>query len=108
MIYYQNMVAKPYSLYNYLDYYGFSSNQQKAALEKLMRQASIISPHESFQDKFPSRGNHKELINDILEFVKLTQAHFTIRTGSQERWQVKPTPWMEKNKEKNAPIQRPL
>jgi hypothetical protein len=35
-----------------------------------MRQASIISPHESFQDKFPSRGNHKELINDILEFVK--------------------------------------
>lgn len=101
LIYYQNMVAKPYSLYNYLDYYGFSSNQQKAALEKLMRQASIISPHESFQDKFPPRGNHKELINDILEFVKLTQAHFTIRTGSQERWQVKPTPWMEKNKEKN-------
>jgi hypothetical protein len=100
-IYYKNMVVKSFSFYDCLDYYGFSSDQQKAALEKLMRQASIILPNESFQDKFPIRNNYEELINDILEFVKLTQAHFTIRTGSQERWEVKPSNWMEKNKEES-------
>jgi len=101
VIYYKNMVVRSYSFYDCLDYYGFSSDQQKVALEKLMQQASIILPHESLQDKFPPRNNYKELINDILEFVKLTQAHFTIRTGSQERWEVRPANWMEKNKEKS-------
>ena len=100
----QQETLKTYSLYNYLENNGFfssSSNHQKVALEKLLRQASIISQHESFQDKFPPRDNHKELINDIIDFVKLTQANFTVRTGSQERWQVKPMPWMETNKENN-------
>jgi hypothetical protein len=85
------------SLYNTLNYYGFANQQQKDALENLMRQASIISPRESFQDRFPKRHDYNELVHDILEFVKLTQMYFVIRNGAQERWEIKPQRWMEED-----------
>jgi hypothetical protein len=93
------VMTKHYSLYNILDYYGFSTIEQKQALESLMRQASILAPSESIQDKFPNRLEYNDLVKDILEFVKLTQQYFTVRSGYQERWEVNPQEWMLKNQE---------
>ena len=100
---YQNKyrMTKIYSLYNTLNDYGFSTKEQKAILENLMQQASILAPGESIQAKFPNKYNYDDLVVDILEFVKLTQKYFTIRSGNQERWEIKPHEWMMKNKAEN-------
>ena len=101
LYHYQSKNMKTYSLYDTLDNYGFSTIEQKEAIENLMHRSSIIAMDESLQDKFPVRHDYKELVKDILEFVKLTQEHLTIRTGSQERWEVKPPEWMMQNIEEN-------
>ena len=100
---YQNRhkMTNIYSIYHILSDYGFSSPKQKQALEELMRQAAIISPSQSLQDKFPNRATYQELAQDILEFVNLTQQYFTIRAGYQERWEIKPPSWMLKNQAAN-------
>lgn len=98
--YYKKPSAK-YSLYKALDSYGFSSKGQKDALEDLMRQACILQPTQTIKDIFPNRDNYEDLVTDLLEFLKLTQKHFTIRTGHQERWEILHPEWMSINKDKN-------
>jgi hypothetical protein len=93
-----------YSLYDALDYYGFSTEEQKMALESLMQQASILGSTESIHDKFPSRENYDRFVEDIIEFVEQTQQHFVIRTGNQERWEVKPHEWMEHHQSENSKL----
>ncbi len=99
---------KTYSLYKILDRYGFSTKEQKAALENLMHQASILTPIQSLQDKFQTKHTFDELVYDALEFVKLTQKHFTIRSGHQERWEIKPSNWMTKNQSENLLLLKTL
>ncbi len=101
-------MIRTYALYDILDLYGITTKLQKEALENLMRQAAIISPNQSWQDKFPIRQFYPELVKDILEFVLLIQTHFTIRTGYQERWEIKPAAWMLKNQEANFSYLRTL
>lgn len=95
------MAIKKYSIYNALDYYGFSTKEQKKSLESLMQKASILAPGQKLGDKFPTRHEYKELVKDILEFVTLCQRHFTIRSGYQERWEVKHPAWTHKNQREN-------
>ena len=88
-----------HSLWNVLDYYGFNEPQQKQSLELIMKKAGIIKPNETFMSLFPKRDNSDQLFQDVLHFVELTQKHFTIRSGAQERWEVQPTAWMIDNKD---------
>lgn len=90
-----------YSLYRELDKYGFTSDSTKNSLESLMHQASILKHNESFQDIFPNRDNYNDLALDMLNFVKMTQKHFTVRSGHQERWEITPSQWMLDNYESN-------
>lgn len=90
-----------YSLYKELAKYGFTSDSTKNSLESLMHQASILKPNESFQDLFPNRDNYNDLALDMLNFVKMTQKHFTVRSGHQERWEITPSQWMLDNYESN-------
>jgi hypothetical protein len=71
--------------------YGFSSAAQQDALIYLMQQSGIETDQLLNQKVY----NHIELAEKILEFVRLTQANFTIRTGKQERWDVQPQDWMK-------------
>jgi hypothetical protein len=107
---YQNKykMTKIYSLYNTLNDYGFSSQEQKDALEHLMQQASILAPGQSIQDKFQNKHNYEDLAADILEFVQLTQKYFTIRSGNQERWEIIPHEWMTKNEPENFQLLKTL
>ena len=101
----QNYLKKgKYNLYSELDCYEFTSKEQKDALEHLMHEASILAKNETFEDKFPARDNFDDLAKDIVEFAYLSQKHFTIRTGTQERWEVQPHAWMINNKEQNLKI----
>ena len=90
------------SLWDVLDYYGFSKPQQKQSLEFIMKKAGIIKPTETFMTVFPKRDNTSLLFQDVLHFVELTQKYFTIRTGNQERWEVQPTAWMTENIDESA------
>ncbi len=88
-------MTKNYSLYKTLADYVFSSEEQKAALADLMRQAPILQPSQSIKDKFPNQDHYDN--SDILNFVQLTQEYFTISSAHQERWEVKPHVWMSEN-----------
>lgn len=98
--FYSSTFANSYSLYKTLDYYGYSNDDQKRALENLMQYAGILSYNQSFEDHYPIKNSYDGLLRDILNFVQQTQKHFILRTGKQERWEVKVTDWMEQNKEK--------
>ena len=91
--------ATDYSLYKTLDFYGFPDNAQKEALENLMRYASILPENQTINDLYPPRNTEVELLKDILSFVKQLQKHFVIRSGNQERWEVKANTWTQENKE---------
>src|ERR1700722_18858242 len=95
--YWNHKQMHPNSLWEILDYYGFNSPVQKKSLEFLMKKADIIKPTETFTTLFPKRDNVNLLFKDVLNFVELTQQHFTVRSGAQERWEVQPAKWMEKD-----------
>jgi len=86
------------SLGNLLDHYGYQHPDQKKALEYLCHEASILSRGQSFQDLFPPRKEKSELLQDLIDFVYITQKHFLLRSGTQERWEVKPAEWMHAQK----------
>lgn len=96
---YRRTPPQPDSLWGALDHYGFKQVEQKEALEFLMQKSGIIQPQQSFREAFPTRSNQSLLLKDILALVGSTQEKFTIRTGTQERWEVSPTRWMEENRE---------
>ncbi len=89
----------PNSLWDVLDYYGLNQPEQKEALQFIMQKAGIIKPTSSFMSTFPKRNNTSLLFKDILSFVELTQKHFTIRSGTQERWEIAPPQWTQENQE---------
>ncbi|MGI9215168.1 MAG: hypothetical protein ACR2HS_05970 [Gammaproteobacteria bacterium] len=82
----------PNSLYAVLDYYGFDSPAQKAALRYLMQQAGINNPDFLLEHQV---ADQTELSKLILTLVRETQSKFTIRTGNQERWEVETSTWMK-------------
>lgn len=86
------------SLWNLLGHYGYQHPDQKKALEHLCHEAGILSSGQSFQDRFPIRKEKSELLQDLIDFVQITQKHFLLRSGIQERWEVKPANWMQVQK----------
>ena len=89
------------SFTNYLSHYGFDDLNKRRALENLMRRADIIKPLESLASHFPPRHNSASLMFDILKFVKDTQEKFTVRSGTQERWDVKAADWTVEHRDAN-------
>ena len=89
--------TKTYSLYKILDLYGYTQDSQKSALTYLMQQAEIIPTNQTFQEFFPTREKFEDLAKDIVSFVRLTQKHFTIRSGTQERWEIEAPSWLKQN-----------
>jgi hypothetical protein len=91
----QRTLSLPNSLYATLDYYGFKSTPQKDALRFLLKESGIkntddlLDAHTTSQDALSKK---------ILTFVTLTQEHFTIRSGNQERWDVQTPTWMKNPK----------
>lgn len=79
----------PKNLIESFDLYGFTSPEQKEALAQLFNFASI-----SGQEK------PEHIIIDILNMVKATQEKFTIRKGTQERWEICARSWMVQNQAK--------
>lgn len=94
----QQALCMQESLWQVLDSYGFNEKQKKS-LEFLMRESGIIGEKESFDDLFPKRHNNDLLFKDVIDFVKLTQRHFTVRKAGEERWHLKPKDWMERNRD---------
>lgn len=78
-------LSYPRSLNAALDYYGFGTNAQKQALRYLMKQAGVNNVDALLDTR---AVNQAQLIKSILTFVRETQEKFTIRTGTQERWEV--------------------
>lgn len=97
-----------FSLFDVLSKYGFSSEEQKQALQRLMQEANILSANQSIQEKFPVETNYQDLAADIIKFVKFTQDKFTVRKGHQERWEIIPHTWMEENIQDNLGYLRTL
>lgn len=85
---------KGLSLWDALDHYGYEQAYQKDALDYLCHEAHILPEGQSLKEHFPKRQNRDELLSDIIEFVKLTQSHFWMRSKTTERWEVKPKGWM--------------
>jgi hypothetical protein len=79
---------------NILDHYGFSSIKQKQAIEFLMLQSGIPQPDVDIIFS-PENEHDEDTLSKLIKFVQLTQKHFTIRTGIQERWEVEATEWMK-------------
>ncbi len=77
--------------------YGFASTEQKETLDNLLQKANIHIDQSQWRDTFSCGKKQSHLIQNLLTLVKETQAKFTVRTGTQERWEVKPLAWMEKN-----------
>jgi hypothetical protein len=100
LIYTNGCLQKPttLSLWNLLDHYGYQRLDQKKALEHLCQEAGILSQEQSFQDRFPQRKEKNDLLQDLTDFVTITQKHFLLRSGTQERWEVKPVNWMQVQK----------
>ncbi len=89
--------GSPQSISAILPYYGFQTPAQKQALVFLMQQASILEPHQSLEDRFPTRKNQDDLLKDLLLFVQSTQKAFTMRQGTQERWEIKAPTWLQEH-----------
>jgi len=87
------------SLNNALNVYGFTKPDQKKALNDLFHQAGVILQRRSYSIPSFFEQNQNLLASDILHLVKMTQCTFTIRKGTQERWETRPLEWMLKNKE---------
>lgn len=86
----------PHNLNAALDYYGFSTSEQKKALRDLMRKAGIKNVDALLVRKAKSPD---ELTRTILALVRETQEKFAIRTGKQERWDVETSDWMKDPKQ---------
>jgi len=93
----KNAAIQPSSLLDTLPYYGFKHETQQQALELLLKKSQALGSEESLSRKFPTRKYPDEVLQDVLQFAAMTQAHLTIRSGQQERWQVKPAAWMKDN-----------
>ena len=57
-----------------------------------MKQSGIQDTDQLLDQKI---SNQSTLAKTLLDFVRLTQDHFTIRSGTQERWDVKTLDWMK-------------
>jgi hypothetical protein len=120
----------PKNLKDCFDLYGFTSPEQKEALTQLFNFASIANGFadkpackpiscppasepslEQKTDQSPTSPSRRigesfeqtkpeQLILDILNMVKATQEKFTIRKGTQERWEICPRSWMVQNQVK--------
>lgn len=92
-LYAQNYANRlPRNLNAALDYYGFKAPEQKQALRFLLQKAGVKDADMLLDSKAEDQN---ALSRSILGFVKETQEKFTIRTGSQERWDVQTSAWMK-------------
>lgn len=91
--------ATLYSFENALDHYGFRDPAKKEDIRKLFELSSLIHPGESFNDAFPPRENLDEFLDDLLKIIEKTQQTFTVRKGTEERWQVTPASWIDGHQE---------
>jgi hypothetical protein len=87
------------SLWNTLDLYGYEKPEQKISLDILLKEAGVLGPTQSLKEYFPKRLEKADLLKDLIQFVKITQEHFSLRLGTKERWEVKPTSWMQEKPE---------
>jgi len=96
-----------FSFSDILDFYEFSTEEKKEALENLLAQANISNENSSFiKEGFSQKKTKQAILSDIIRFVQETQKKFTIRNfkptyKKQERWEITAPCWMEKNKSKN-------
>ncbi len=88
----QPNLSCPKSLWLVLSDYGFKDAQQKQAIEFLLQKSGITDISKLLKHEEKSS---EDVLKNIIEFVELTQKHFTIRTGTQERWDVKESDWMK-------------
>lgn len=91
--------ATLYSFENALDHYGFRDPAKKEDIRKLFELSSLIQPGESLNDAFPPRENLDEFLDDLLKIIEKTQQTFTMRKGTEERWQVTPASWIDGHQE---------
>jgi hypothetical protein len=96
--YYQShrAAATPASVYQLLGHYGYTTEPQKQALLQLIALSGVLGD-QTFYQRFPKRADTTALVSDLLDFVALTQQCLTIRTGTQERWDVATQDWMQQH-----------
>jgi hypothetical protein len=97
-----NLAIHEYSFCNFLKYYGFDTVDKIKALEYLFSKALDKAATFSFNEIYPPRENFNELAKDVYDFLSLTQKNFVVRSGNQERWEVKAPSWIEENTVENT------
>lgn len=85
------------SFLDVLELYGYGHPEDKKALACVMERSGLLTKGQSLEERFPPRSNDQDLIRDVLAFVQQTQEAWVVRKGTQERWEVKPTEWMEES-----------
>jgi len=94
---YQIHSHKKYSLQNAMNFYGFRKPEQKEALNNLLNLSGVSPLNKPYSISNIFKSNQNQLAEDILNLVKITQQRFTIRAGTQERWETQSQEWMLKN-----------
>jgi hypothetical protein len=89
-----------YSLRDALVYYGFCTIAEQGALQEIFQKASIIPDGQPLESLFPANRTANQLAFDMLTMIQETQRTLTVRTGTQERWEIQPQDWMRNDPEK--------
>ncbi len=92
----------PTNLDAVMQLYGWEQPQQRQALRFLIKEAGITKDDHIFDEVVQ---DEQELASKMLWLVSNTQQQFTKRTGSQERWEVKTSDWMQNPKSQAAILQ---
>lgn len=94
---YKQVTTQKFALYNVLDHYGWTTSEQKQALQDLMQKAGILKEGETFKVHYPERETKEELLGDIVDLIDQTQEHFFRRGNDLERWEVTTGKWMSED-----------
>ncbi|MCF8462809.1 MAG: hypothetical protein K9G11_02740 [Rickettsiaceae bacterium] len=102
LILFAALVTKDYNKYtlnNVLNYYGFSSAEQKYALKTLFEKASDNKLNKSWNAFFFEKTTKEDIARRILQMLIIGKSKFSLRDIPKERWEREPLEWMKKDKE---------
>lgn len=86
------------SLNFWLEEYGFSSEEECSAIERLFNLSSIISSEQGWSQIFSKKSQGATLISDLSKITEQVQKKFVIRSHGEERGKVKASKFMKSYK----------
>ncbi len=96
------LITKDYNRYsfnNILNYYGFTSTEQKYALKDLFERAEEKTFNESWNQFFLKNTTKDKAARSILNMVRASQNKFSLNRAHKERWELETLEWMTKDED---------